>query len=304
MKTKRLLLLILVLTMVLPLIPTLAKTQPIEVLTGVRLVNVEKVDLTANSYRLDFYLWFSWDPVDITLAQITEFEFLNGSPSKDIVYVTEEEGFIQYRVKGDFVKTFDFTRYPFEMHDLQVKIEHKNMNSTELVYIIDPDSCLDSGVNVVGWDLLRFTTETVNHTFSENCFCNFVFDLDVGRPFFSSLVKNVLPITVVTIISLLTFLIHPKNFGQRIGLAVSTLMAASAIHLSLLNALPPTGYLTLADRMMLIVYIIFLFNLAASVYIMRLVDKNKIDDAVAFNSRSAKLLALLTVAMITFQFLF
>ncbi len=91
---------------------------------------------------------------------------------------------------------------------------------------------------------------------------NFVFDLQVTRPFFSSLVKNVLPITVITIIGLLTFLIHPKNFGQRIGLAVSTLMAASAAHLSLLSALPPTGYLTLADRMMLIVYIIFLFNLA------------------------------------------
>ena len=125
-----------------------------------------------------------------------------------------------------------------------------------------------------------------------------------GRPFFSSLVKNVLPITVITILSLLTFLIHPKNFGQRIGLAVSTLMAASAIHLSLLNALPPTGYLTLADRMVLIVYIIFLFNLAVSVYIMRLVDKNKMDEAGKFNSLAAKALVALTVAMIAAQFFF
>ncbi|MCX6648140.1 MAG: hypothetical protein NTV61_01950 [Candidatus Bathyarchaeota archaeon] len=284
--------------------PVKAESKPVEVLTGVRLVNVEKVDLAANTYKLDFYLWFSWDPSQITLKQIQDFEFLNGSPSKEVVYVTEAEGFVQYRVKGDFLKTFDFTRYPFETQDLQVKIEHKNMNSTELLYVADPDSSLDSGVNVVGWDLLSFKTSVVEHQFSGNSFSNFVFDLNVGRPFFSSLVKNVLPITVITIISLLTFVIHPKNFGQRIGLAVSTLMAASAIHLSLLNALPPTGYLTLADRMMLIVYIIFLFNLAVSVYIMRLVDKNKIDEAGKFNTISVKLLVALTVAMVAVQFFF
>ena len=106
-------------------------------------------------------------------------------------------------------------------------------------------------------------------------------------------------------ISLLTFFIHPKNFGQRIGLAVSTLMAASAIHLSLLSALPPTGYLTLADRMMLIVYIIFLFNLAVSVYIMRLVDKNRIEEAdeVQRFSRQVRS-ACIAVAMIGVQFFF
>ncbi len=69
------------------------------------------------------------------------------------VYVDEASGFLEYRVKGDFVKTFDFSKYPFETQDLQVKIEHKNMNSTALAYVADSDSSLDSGVNVVGGTL-------------------------------------------------------------------------------------------------------------------------------------------------------
>ena len=39
--------------------PVKAANTPVEVLTGVRLLNVEKVDLASNNYRLDFYLWFS-----------------------------------------------------------------------------------------------------------------------------------------------------------------------------------------------------------------------------------------------------
>lgn len=175
------------------------------------------------------------------------------------------------------------------------------MNTTALVYVADPDSSKDAGVNVVGWDLTGFNVYATEHTFSDNAMSNFVFDLQVTRPFFSSLVKNVLPVTIITIIGLLTFLMHPKNFGQRIGLAVSTLMSASAAHLSLLNALPPTGYLTLADRMMIIVYIIFLFNLASSVWIMRLVDGNRMEDAIKFNGNAVKILAALIVTLVVVQ---
>jgi len=304
MKTSfKLLIIMLLASMALPLAaaPAEAETQPVEVLTGVRLMNVQKVDLTSNSYTLDFYLWFSYDPAQVSLAQVKEFEFLNGAPSMTVVYVDEEFGFLEYRVKGDFVKTFDFSRYPFESQDLEVKLEHKNMNTTALVYVADPDSSKDAGVNVVGWDLTGFNVYATEHIFSDNAMSNFVFNLQVTRPFFSSLVKNVLPVTIITIIGLLTFLMHPKNFGQRIGLAVSTLMSASAAHLSLLNALPPTGYLTLADRMMIIVYIIFLFNLASSVWIMRLVDGNRMEDAIKFNGNAVKILAALIVTLVVVQ---
>jgi hypothetical protein len=301
--SSKLVIFILLASMALPLMaaPAQAAGTPAEVLTGVRLMNVQKVDLTSNTYTLDFYLWFSYDPAQVSLAQVKEFEFLNGAPAMQVVYVDEKYGFLEYRVKGDFVKTFDFSRYPFESQDLEVKLEHKNMNTTALVYVADPDSSKDAGVNVVGWDLTAFNVYSTEHTFSDNSMSNFVFNLQVTRPAFSSFVKNVLPVTIITIIGLLTFVMHPKNFGQRIGLAVSTLMAASAAHLSLLNALPPTGYLTLADRMMIVVYIIFLFNLASSVWIMRLVDGNKMEDAIKFNGTAVKMLVALVVVLIVVQ---
>ncbi|MDI6819437.1 MAG: hypothetical protein QMC89_00830 [Candidatus Hodarchaeaceae archaeon] len=84
--------------------------------------------------------------------------------------------------------------------------------------------------------------------------------------------KNFLPIIVITLISLLTFAISVKNFGQRVGICVTTLMSAVAYHLAALGALPPLGYLTLLDRVMLVVYTLFLYNLAVSVQAMRLVE--------------------------------
>ena len=51
----------------------------------------------------------------------------------------------------------------------------------------------------------------------------------------------------------------------------------------------------------MIVYIIFLFNLATSVYIMRLVDQNKMEQAGKFNGQAAKMLAVITVVMVVAQ---
>ncbi|MEM3958070.1 MAG: hypothetical protein QXO47_07685 [Thermoproteota archaeon] len=112
---------------------------------------MEKVDLSAGSYRLDFYLWFRIDPSEISLEDVKEFEFVNGFPTKYEVKADADNGYLEYRVRGDFIKTFDFSRYPFEMHTLTVELEHKKLNASYLIFTADPTSNVDKEVNVAGW---------------------------------------------------------------------------------------------------------------------------------------------------------
>jgi hypothetical protein len=93
----------------------------------------------------------------------------------------------------------------------------------------------------------------------------------------------------------------PQNFAQRITLGVTTLLSATAFHLSLLSGIPPTGYLTFADKMMLSVYVIFLFNLAVSVYIMRFVEAKRMEDAVGVCRRSQRFLPILIIILVVIQ---
>ncbi|MCS7113853.1 MAG: hypothetical protein RMJ15_02840 [Nitrososphaerota archaeon] len=272
-----------------------------DVKVGVWLVNVEKIDLAASSYRLDFYLWFKFNPSEISLKELKEFEFVNGFPAKYEVGVDEERGYLEYRVRGDFIKTFDFTRYPYEAHKLTVELEHKNLNASYMRFREDPTSGIDKNVNVAGWDIGDFGVGVTEHSYGDQAFSRFVFSITLKRPPLSAFVKSVLPVAVITTISLLAFFISPQNFSQRIGLGVTTLMSATAFHLSLLSGIPPVGYLTLADRIMLSVYAIFLYNLSASVYIMKLVDAKKTEEAQKFNKKALKLLAPLILALIIIQ---
>jgi hypothetical protein len=53
--------------------------------------------------------------------------------------------------------------------------------------------------------------------------------------------------------------------------------------------------------MMLSVYTIFLYNLSASVYIMKLVDAKKTEEAEKFNKKALKILPIIIVALIIAQ---
>ncbi|KPV63695.1 MAG: hypothetical protein AOA66_0650 [Candidatus Bathyarchaeota archaeon BA2] len=85
---------------------------------------------------------------------------------------------------------------------------------------------------------------------------------------------------------------------------MTTLLSATAFHLALLSGIPPVGYLTLADRMMLSIYTIFLYNLSASVYIMRLVDAKKTEEAKKFNKKALKILPILIIILVIAQLIF
>src|SRR4030067_2359227 len=280
-----------------------SRGNPVNVQVGVWLVNVEKVDLSANSYRLDFYMWFRFDPSEISLDEIKDFEFINGAPTRYEVNVNEAEGYIEYRVRGDFIETFDFSQYPFETHRLAVEIEHKNLDVSLLVFEEDSTSNIDPDASVAGWELGGFQTSVTEHSYGEDTFSRFVFSVNLKRPGLSSFIKTVLPVAVITTISLLAFFMAPQNFAQRITLGVTTLLSVTTFHLTLINGFPPTGSLTFADRMMLSVYTIFLYNLASSVYIMRLVDCKRTEEALSFKKKALGLLPVLIIILLGIQVL-
>ena len=270
------------------------RPQPIHIQTGIWIINVQKVDLEASSYRLDFYLWFSFDP-SVNASEVGSFEFVNSQPS--IKLIDSTDSYLEYRVTGDFIKSFDFSMYPFESHDLTIELEHSNLDSTKLVYDIDNSSKVESAASIAGWDMGKLQFATVEHSYGDQSFSRPVFTLTLSRPMTSALIKSVLPITVITAISLLAFVMVAEDYAQKMALGITTLLSATAFHLSLLSGIPPTGYLTFADKMMIGVYILFLFNIGSAVYLMRLARANKQDLATDYNKKAQRLLPIVIIVL-------
>jgi len=268
---------------------------PSRVKVGIWLNSIEKVDVPAGTFTVDFYLWFKYHDVKPNI------EFLKGSPSS-IDLITEEErpleNYLEYRVKGVFIGSLDFRGFPFDEHFLTVELEDKERGASELVFESDEgESGIDPKLEVVGWDVKGFKLYEEKHAYPDENYSRFIFGVTVYRSKISVAFKNLLPIIVITLISLLTFFISVKNFGLRVSICVTTLMSAVVYHLAALGALPPLGYLTLFDRVMLVVYTLFLYNLGVSVQAMRLVEAGKVKLAEKFETRMQNLLPVVVIAL-------
>lgn len=285
----------LLLLLLLPLLlwgkPVAGGEAPTVVKVGVWINAIEKVDVPSQTFTIDFYVWFKYE------GEKPNIEFLRGSPTA-MSLIREEENYLEYRVKGIYVSSLNFRNFPFDEHLLRVELEDKNRGVSELVFEPDEEeSGLDPELTVPGWEVKDFKLYVDQHVYPDENYSRFIFGVTVYRSKTSAFFKYFFPILIITLISLLTFSISVKNFGQRVGICVTTLMSAVAYHLAALSGLPSLGYLTLFDRIMLVVYTLFLYNLVVSVQAMRLVEAGKVREAEGFETRMQNFLPFFALGL-------
>ncbi|MEM3008214.1 MAG: hypothetical protein QXW37_07955 [Candidatus Nitrosotenuis sp.] len=277
------------------------QTHPAKYEIGVYLLNVGKVDLQTGSYDLDFYMWIRSDDADFTKSK-PAFEFMNGRVATETI--TVEPHYYEIRVKGTFLKNMNFQKYPFEQLSLTIEVEGLD-DINYVVFVPDVDtSGIDELVNIPGWRLVSNDSQIVEHHYPDGkSYSRYVFSMTIERHFLSSFLKTIFPVIIITTIAMLAFWMSPTNFAPRIGLGASTLLAAVAAHLNAANQLPPIGYLTLFDKIMIIAYALFLNNLLSMVIQMRFIDHDKKDEAVKINARMRRLMPAIIVIIFFSLFL-
>jgi hypothetical protein len=245
--------------------------EPVKVYVGVYVLNLGKFELATGAYTVDFYLSLrSQEPVEMG-----DFEFMNGrAATVDKLIDTPTEKF--YRIQANLSQNLDLRRYPFDEHLLTIEIEDKRRTVDELVYVVDEQSCgVDPGVIVVGWRLAGWEAKVLAHEYEiyGETYSRFVFGLRIQRVVLNAVIKSFLPIACMVLVGFLSLLLAPDKVTTRLSLNISTLLGAVMFHVNLTASIPPVGYLTLADRIMIATYVVLVLILFSGVAILRWAER-------------------------------
>ena len=245
--------------------------EPVKVYVGVYVLNLGKFELATGAYTVDFYLSLrSQEPVEMG-----DFELMNGrAATVDKLIDTPTEKF--YRIQANLSQNLDLRRYPFDEHLLTIEIEDKRRTVDELVYVVDEQSCgVDPGVIVVGWRLAGWEAKVLAHEYEiyGETYSRFVFGLRIQRVILNAVIKSFLPIACMVLVGFLSLLLAPDKVTTRLSLNISTLLGAVMFHVNLTASIPPVGYLTLADRIMIVTYVVLVVILFSGVAILRWAER-------------------------------
>ncbi len=265
-----------------------AERDPERVSVGAYINDIQQVDISSHSYRLDAYVWFRWQDPDINPAETME--FMNTVDPADHVRTAlfntpqkmpDGSLYMIIREQGKFSAKFPLQKYPFDRQELLMTMEDSVHAAGDLEYVPDETAgaspvSLSPHIQLPGFNIgqpkmdvagLAYPTafgdlrETTNPAYSRA-----VFSIPVQRPWLATGVKIFLPILLVIFCTALVFFVHPSYVEGRLGVVITALLTLVALQLTTASGLPEVDYLLMTDKVYLLSY---LFIIATMLQVVR-----------------------------------
>lgn len=241
--------------------PSAADLQGKEVVrVGVYILSVGNLDTKTGTYTIDFFLNLKCetagcDPKDFDIMNVAEIK--RNDPQTTEADTAKGESY--YRIRANLQNNLNLREFPFDEHILTIELEDENKTREQYIFIADPDlSDIDSEVYVAGWNLEPYimgTEKAHNYAVYGEDYSRVRFAIRIYHPWTSSFMKGLFAAIVIVGAGMLSFLLKENEARDRITLSSSTLASAIFYHMTLTASVPPVGYLTYADRFMILQYI-------------------------------------------------
>jgi hypothetical protein len=252
--------------------------EPAHVKVGVVLVAAGDYDLTTGKFSADFYLSLTGDR-DMPPLSLT---FTNGDEVTETV-IADTATFKVFRYHGSFLAKVDLRGYPFDKQELPIELEDLRAGVDQLVFVPDPNrTSLDEGFELKGWSTASIGARAYRHAYpprfdrDDLYVSRYKFILGIERFGTSAAFSVFVPAFIIVLISLTGMWVPPDELEVRSNAGAPMLAAAVLFHYSLTQALPATGYLTRADKLMMAVYACLLINMISTWFFM-IVPEEKVN---------------------------
>lgn len=262
---------------------TTTPSTPTVIKADLYLENIGKVDFAAGVYEAELIVAIQTENL---AAFEPKFELLNGTlkTEKGEARIDEQESSDEqerlFQFKAEVSFDPDFRRFPLDEQDLSIVLTLANASTKTVTFAglgEADDSRLGEKARIAGWELDEGAPVVGEDVTVAGAARTPTLTLPVSmvRTRFPSLLKTFFPLTIMLLISMLGLGMGISVIGPRISLMTGTLLGAAMFHINALNALPPVGYLTLADKIFIATYFSVLLNAVFSIQMSRAKEANQ-----------------------------
>ncbi|MGC4104771.1 MAG: ABC transporter substrate-binding protein [Thermomicrobiales bacterium] len=237
------------------------------VYVGIDMIELRDLSTSSQSYTADFFIYFRYNgddsPLNIVFTNAQKADLRLGTPLNTS---TTDMGmnYRLFRVQGTFLEPMAFQDYPWDRHQLTIRFQNPQFTQSDIVYVPDPSSLEKSQAQrlVSGFDLSRpfnrvpswsadsivyeqnaITTESDNYdTQGLVQYSEFRAVIDIGRDVNRFLIKNLLPLLLLTLVTYIAIWFPAEQAGARVGFAITALLSSSVMLNSIASQLPDIGY--------------------------------------------------------------
>lgn len=253
-------------------IPPNGSQQPTGITVSFAVVDFMDVDDGHQQIELDFFLQTNWtdprlDGLDGCRFGISEVWFprvrLLNSDNLRVAYRNARNqvsvgpnGAVEYvqRFTGPVSSYHNLRDFPFDSHVFSVDFAAVSDDLNLIEFRPDNDKTwINTRLNIEGWDVGRVYLEATTRLLPDDRTEAEILSLKIEAkrlPEFY-VYRLILLLGLVVGMSWVIFWVPPSQFEFQIGIGATTMLTAIAFIFAISNELPPVGYLTILDRMVI-----------------------------------------------------
>jgi ABC-type branched-subunit amino acid transport system substrate-binding protein len=258
--------------------------RQVVVFTGVLLNEATQLDFKQSRFTADLYLWLRYAQTPgLAAAKPDDLEFpdlVQGSSGHPRPVRTAElpDGthYVLWRLRGDFANEFDLRAFPADRQRLSVRFFNAHADSTRIVYVQDRRvgdvAAPDAFRNLPQWQKLAVATSRdtlVTHSGLGNPrlegleqvreLSGFSLNMVVRRRVLTTLMKNLLPLVLMTLIAYSTLHFPPHLLKEKVTVTVTAALAGAVLLSSINSQLGGVGYVLAVEYLFYVFFALCFF---------------------------------------------
>lgn len=226
---------------------------------------LSKLELGPGTFEGDFVVGFTCEKEPCKPTPHIQNGEMKGKPE----LLVNEPLHKLYRIKAELSADIDLGAFPFDEHVLMIQIGDRDALDVTLKPDTKALSAKDE-VSLPGWEVTgiahHIVTEDLGGGLKEQAFS---YEMTVRRPRVAAIAKNLLPALTMVLVLFISLVMKPKMAAPRLAAGTGSFVAVIMFHNTAAGQLPPLGFLTLLDKFMFSLYVLWILHIAFSIGILR-----------------------------------
>ncbi len=264
------------------LFPPIAGGRPVRVALALHVINLASIDEVAQQFTLSAYVLASWTdqrlawtpvdpsdhrrryhPEDLWTPALVVVNAVNRPRFYDIGISARPDGAVSYSARMDVALSanFNLRKFPFDTQTLETIIHPNRVNLGRVVFAESPDATwmaaeFETYSALASWRLTGLGAKLGQAPGPRGGeISEMRFTIRLRRRWQFYLWKLCLPLLLMVCLSWSVFWVDPRDLGNQVQIAVTTILTIIAFGLALSFTLPRIAYLTFLDAFFLTSYV-------------------------------------------------
>lgn len=259
-----------------------------QVSVGLNIQNFLTFDIINNNFVADVNVWFEYNPAQVTVEELRQFDFNKGTildkREPVVKQLSADTMLARFDMRVQFTSNLNYKYFPIDSHKVFLTLNNKTLDARKVEFVHANSFVFDKNIYIPGYKIYGTQqhygySTIVLDAHNEQKIFNYpraVFEIDAQQQSSRNFIFIVLPMIIILLITMCAFVLSLKiHFSTVLGIASAGVGALMGYRYVIEKVSPRVSYYMLSDHIFVLFLVILFIIFFIDIFYREKIDKSR-----------------------------